>query len=174
MAMGFTRRHLQLSLAALWFFDGALQCQSFMFSKAFARTALAPAGSGQLAVIRVPVHWSASVVVAHPALTNTVFAGFQLLLGVALLWRRSARLALAGSVMWGVSIWWLGEGLGGTFSGETLLTGAPGAALPYAVVALLAWPASEASCGSSATPPRWALGAWASIWTVGFITQLTS
>ncbi len=172
--MRVTRRALQLSLAALWLLDGALQCQPFMFSKDFARSALAPAGAGQAALIRVPVHWASSLVVAHPALTNSFFAGFQLLLAVALLWRRSVRFALAGSVVWGVSIWWLGEGLGGTFSGDTLLTGAPGAALLYAVVALLAWPASEEAGGSSAAPPRWALGAWASVWAVGVVTQLTS
>lgn len=169
-----SRRFLQLALAALWLLDGALQCQSFMFSKAFGRTALAPTGDGQAAVIRVPVHWAASVVVTHPALINAVFAGFQLLLGIALLWRRTVRLALLGSVGWGLSIWWLGEGLGGTFSGETLLTGAPGAALLYAIVALLAWPAHRLDGGSAAPPPRWALLAWASMWAIGIATQLTS
>ena len=158
----------------LWLLDGALQCQSFMFSKAFALSTLAPSGDGQAGVVRVPVHWASTVVVANPALTNSVFLAVQLGLGLGLLWRRSVRLALLCSVGWGLSVWWLGEGLGGTFSGETLLTGAPGAALLYAVVALLAWPAQDADGGSSAAPPRWALPAWAAVWVVGIATQLTS
>jgi hypothetical protein len=38
-------------------------------------------------------------------------------------------------------VWWIGEGLGGVLSGSaTPLTGAPGAVVLYALVAVLAWP----------------------------------
>jgi hypothetical protein len=51
------------------------------------------------------------------------------------------RPALAGSVVWGLAVWWLGEGLGGLLTGAASpASGAPGAALLYALAAVLLWP----------------------------------
>jgi hypothetical protein len=42
-------------------------------------------------------------------------------------------------------VWWLGEGLGGIFTGlASPLTGGPGAAVLYALLAVLIWPAAIA------------------------------
>ena len=170
--MRITRRTLQLGLAVLWLLDGALQCQRFMFTRAFARTALAPAGAGQPAFVAHSVHWASSIVLAHPVLTNSGFAAIQLAIGLGLCVRRSVRWALAGSVVWGVAVWWLGEGLGGLTTGETLLTGAPGAALLYAVIALIAWPSRDG--GSSASPSRLAIPAWVALWIGGAGLQIAA
>jgi hypothetical protein len=167
-----TRRTLQLGLAVLWLLDGALQCQRFMFTRAFARTALAPAGAGQPAFVAHSVHWASIIVLAHPVLTNSGFAAIQLAIGLGLCVRRSVRWALAGSVVWGVAVWWLGEGLGGLTTGETLLTGAPGAALLYAVIALIAWPSRDG--GSSASPSRLAIPAWVALWMGGAGLQIAA
>ena len=81
---------------------------------------------------------------AHLAGWNAMFATIQLALAVGLLWRPTARAALAGTIAWSLSVWWLGEGLGGIFSGmANPLTGAPGAALLYALLAILIWPAVQ-------------------------------
>jgi uncharacterized cupredoxin-like copper-binding protein len=168
--MNITRRTLQLGLAVLWLLDGALQCQPFMFTKAFGRTELAAAGTGQPGIVAHPVHWASHLVIAHPVLTNSVFAAVQLGLGLGLLRRRSVRWALIGSIGWAVSVWWLGEGLGGLTTGETLLTGAPGAALLYAAVALLALPDRDDK--SAITPSRWAIPVWASLWAMAVGLQL--
>jgi hypothetical protein len=163
---------LQLGLAVLWLLDGALQCQRFMFTRAFAQTALAPAGTGQPSFVAHTVHWASNVVLAHPVLTNTGFAAIQLGIGLGLCFRRSVRWALAVSVVWGVGVWWLGEGIGGLTTGETLLTGAPGAALLYAVIAGLAWPSRD---GDSAIPPsRWATPAWVTLWIAGAGLQIAA
>ena len=47
-------------------------------------------------------------------------------------------LALAASIAWALAVWWLGEGLGGVLTGAASpVTGAPGAALLYALAAVL-------------------------------------
>jgi hypothetical protein len=170
--MTITRRKLQLALAVIWLLDGALQCQRFMFTRAFARTTIAPAGQGQPAVVAHSVHWASTIVLAHPVLTNTGFAAVQLAIGLGLFTRRWARWALATSVVWGIGVWWFGEGIGGLTTGETLLTGAPGAALLYSVIAVLAWPARDGD--SSSAPSRWAIPAWATLWVAGAGLQIAA
>jgi hypothetical protein len=167
-----TRRTLQRGLALLWLLDGALQCQRFMFTRAFAQTALAPAGDGQPAFVAHTVHWASGIVLAHPVLTNSGFAAIQLGIGVGLCVRRTVRWALAASIIWGLGVWWLGEGLGGLTTGETLLTGAPGAALLYSVIALLAWP--RPGHESTAPPSSWAIPAWVTLWLSGAALQVAA
>jgi hypothetical protein len=71
-----------------------------------------------------------------------VFATIQLALAVALLWRPAARAALTVCTALFLAVWWLGESLGGIFTGAASpLSGAPGAVILYALLALLAWPA---------------------------------
>ncbi|MGH9079446.1 MAG: hypothetical protein ACRDYE_05080 [Acidimicrobiales bacterium] len=149
--------------------DGALQLQSFMFTKGFAHGIIAPAASGQPFFVAVPVEWNARAIGAHPVILNGFCASVQLALGVSLLVRRTARVAIVGSVLWAGGIWFLGEGLGGLAGGHTTaLLGAPGAALLYVVLALAAWPSSpEVRDTSRQRPPRWVLGGWAVLW-VGF------
>lgn len=108
--MRVTRRGLQLTLAAFWLLDGALQLQPFMFTTGFAHDVIAPAGDGQPAVIAGPVHWAAHVIAWHPAPINAVFATVQVLLGVALLSRQAARRALVASIAWSLGVWVFGEG----------------------------------------------------------------
>jgi hypothetical protein len=150
--------------------DGVLQCQPVMFSRDFARHILAPASVGQPAVLSQLLHLVGGWLSAHPSIANCGFALIQILLGLVLLSRRFIRVALAASVAWALSVWIVGEGLGGLAAGGTILTGAPGAALFYAVIALLAWPSRA---GQSDEPPsRLALPAWCTIWLVGAGLQL--
>jgi len=170
--MRISRRTLQIGLGLLWLLDGALQLQPFMFGKAFGRTELAAAGAGQPGIVSHPVHWAAQIVIAHPDLTNSAFAAIQLALGLGLLWRRSVRWTLIASIVWGSSVWFLGEGLGGLTTGETLLTGAPGAAILYATIALFAFP--DRTGDSSIAPSRWAVPAWSGLWVMGAGLQLAA
>jgi hypothetical protein len=147
------RRALQLALGVVWLLDAALQYQPYMFSKMFPAMMLTPSGTGgEPAFISGPVLGLTRLVATDPAAWNALFATIQLALAVGLLWRATARAALAGTVAWALSVWWLGEGLGGLFiPGADPLTGAPGAALLYVLVAVLAWPARTSStCMSSA------------------------
>jgi hypothetical protein len=137
------RRWLQLSLAALWLFDAMLQFQPFMFSTGFGRM-LASAADGNPAVVAGPVTWTAQLTGHHPALANAVFGTVQLLLALGIAWRPAVKIALTASIAWALGVWWLGEGLGGLLTpAASPVTGAPGAALLYAVLAVLLWPSGQ-------------------------------
>jgi len=74
----------------------------------------------------------------------------QIWIGVGLLNRRTVKLALAASLAWSLLVWWFGEGFGMLFmSMSKPLSGAPGAAILYLMVALAVWPG---------TPPGGLLG----------------
>jgi hypothetical protein len=139
------RRALQLGLAASWLLDGVLQYQPFMYTKAFAQS-LAGTAVGNPSVIARPITWDASLVEHHLVLLNTIFATIQLLLGLGIAFRPTARIALAASIAWSIGVWWFGEGLGGVLiGGASPLNGAPGAAISYALLAVLLWPADRAT-----------------------------
>jgi hypothetical protein len=164
-----SRRDLQVALGVLWLLDGALQAQPFMFTHGFAQQVIAHAGQGQPGVVSGPVHLASVVTAANPAFWNVLAVGIQLLLGVGLFVRRTARFALAGSICWALGVWYLGEGLSGIASGHaSLLTGAPGSALLYAVLAAAAWPRR----GSEQAPASWLAPAWALLWIGAALLQV--
>jgi hypothetical protein len=132
---------LQLILAAVWLWDGVLQYQPFMFTTAFGHQILEPTAQGNPALVADPITWAAKIIEAHPISTNTAFATIQLLLGVGIAARRSLKPALLASIVWAVAVWWFGEGLGGVLAGTANpISGAPGAVILYALLAILLWP----------------------------------
>lgn len=137
------RRWLQLGLGAIWLLDAVLQYQSFMFTKAFSQM-IGGTAEGNPAVIADPITWTAGIVSHQPTTANAAFATAQLLLAVGIAWRPTAKIALASSIAWAVTVWWLGEGLGGVVAGTANpVSGAPGAVIIYALLAVLLWPADR-------------------------------
>jgi len=162
------RRKLQLALAALWLFDGILQYQPSMFTKAFPQM-LGDSAQGNPAVVAGPITWSAGLIDHHLAVLNAVFATIQVALGLGIAWRPTVKAALAASVAWSLAVWWLGEGLGGVLAGRaSLIDGAPGAVILYAVLAVLLWPADrEAEAPFTAARvagPGLARALWLAVW----------
>jgi hypothetical protein len=146
------RRSLQLGLAAIWVLDGVLQYQSFMFTKAFGQM-LAGSAAGNPAFLAESVRWAAGITERSPVTTNAAFATIQLALGLGIAWRPAVRVALAGSVAWSVAVWWFGEGLGGVLNGTASpVSGAPGAVILYALLAILIWPAPGPARPGRASP----------------------
>ena len=164
------RRGLQIALGVIWLLDAALQYQPFMFTRAFAAQVLAPSAMGQPAFVSGPVLAAAQQISAHPAVWNALFATVQLTLAAGLFWRATARAALIGTIVWSLSVWWLGEGLGMIFSQmATPLTGAPGGAVLYAFLALLIWPNTRTAGEEGSIADRSPLGSWARVaWFVLF------
>jgi hypothetical protein len=160
-------RRLQLVLAGLWLLDAVLQYQSFMFTRGFPAE-LAAAAPGNPPWVAGPVRWSADLAAGHLTLANAAFATLQLLIGLGIAWRPTARLMLAVSVAWALAIWWLGEGLGLLLTGTASpVNGAPGAALLYAVAAVLLWPAASRTAGypaGDAIGDRAARAGWLVLW----------
>ena len=137
------RRKLQLVLAVIWLLDGVLQYQPSMFGKAFPQM-LAATSSGNPAVVASPITWSATFIGHHLVAANALFATAQLALGLGIAWRPTVKLALGASVAWSLGVWWFGEGLGSVLTGNASpLSGAPGAVILYALLAVLLWPADR-------------------------------
>jgi hypothetical protein len=167
-----TRRRIQVALGLLWILDGLLQFQPAMFTGKFATQVIAPAGVGQPGFVAGPLDQAARIILHQPAVMDLGFGLIQLALGAGILFPRTARWALAASVAWALAVWYLGEGLGGLFGGgASLLTGAPGAALLYAVLALAVSP-RRGQDPRAQRPARWAAVAWAAAWLGGAILQL--
>ena len=83
-------------------------------------------------------------------LANAAFAIAQLVIALAILWRPTTALGLALSVPWALSVWWLGEGLGGVLtSAPAAVAGAPGAVILYGLLAVLLWPVPDGPHGGS-------------------------
>ena len=155
-----TRRMLQLALGALWLLDAILQAQSAMFTRAFSHL-LAGSAAGNPALVAHPISWSAGLIAQHGMATNAVFAAVQLLLGLGIAGRRTVRAALAASIVWSLAVWWLGEGLGGVLTpAASPVTGAPGAVIIYALLAVLLWPRDRASRRPRSWPPRPSAHRW--------------
>ena len=154
------RRGLQIALGLAWLTDAALQFQPYMFGRAFVSQMLVPASSGNPAVLASPALWASRLIGRDVPAWNTAFALIQLAIAAGLLWRPAVKAALAGSIAWSLAVWWLGEGLGGVLTGTASpVTGAPGAVILYALIAVLAWPRrSDARPAGAASPPqaRWA------------------
>jgi hypothetical protein len=162
------RRVLQLVLAGVWLLDGVLQYQPFMFSKAFGQS-LAVTAPGNPGVIARPITWDASLVEHHAVLLNAVFATIQLLLGLGIAFRPTAKVALGASIAWSLAVWWLGEGLGGVLNGTAdPVNGAPGAVILYALLAVLLWPADRPGpapfVAARAVGARTARALWLVLW----------
>ncbi|HTW20411.1 MAG TPA: hypothetical protein VME70_09400 [Mycobacteriales bacterium] len=175
------RRALQLALAALWLVDGILQFQPYMFTPAFGRDVLAPSAAGNPSFVAAPITRVADFVTRHPAPTNAAFAATQILLALGIAWRPLLRPALAASIVWALGVWWLGEGLGGILTGGAgPLLGGPGAALLYAVLAVLVWPTGPEEVRRSVAVDRLgsrgAAGLWLALWLAlaGFAVDATS
>ena len=78
-------RTIQIALGAMWLLDGLLQLQPDMFGSAFANNVILPSAQGQPGVLSGVMTHMAHLIAAQPALTNSVFASVQILIGVGLL-----------------------------------------------------------------------------------------
>src|SRR5487761_42179 len=165
------RRRLQIALGVLWLLDAALQYQPYMFSQAFAVKILDGSAAGSPGPVADPVMTASRLMLHNLPAANTGFATVQLALAAGLLWRPAVRVALASTVAWSLAVWWLGESLGGIFSGAASpVSGAPGAVILYALVALLAWPVRTGDrqqatvADGSPLGARWSRAAWLVLW----------
>ncbi len=131
-------RHVQSILGLIWSLDGLLQLQHVMFTRWFLSQVLTPAAANQPGFVSSPIRWSIQLIGSHVAEWNLLFAAIQLLIGICLLSSFRVRFTLYASIIWSLVVWWLGEGFGEILTGTgTPLTGAPGAVILYALIAVV-------------------------------------
>ncbi len=122
-----------------------------MFSRSFGLFMLGPNADGNPGPVAHPIVDVARSIGHHPVGFDAVFVLVQLLIALGIANRRTVKIGLAGSVVWAVLVWWLGEGLGMVLAGTASpLTGAPGAVLLYALVAVLLWPTERRADAAAA------------------------
>jgi hypothetical protein len=164
------RRRLQLALGLIWLIDAALQYQPYMFGRTFVTQTIEPVDAGAPWIVAHPSLWAAHLMIHHIALYNTFFATIQLVLALAIFYRPLVKFGLGLSVVWGLGIWWLAEGIGGIFNNASPLTGAPGAVILYVVIALCVWPRRDDDLQERTVAERGALGStipkllWGVLW----------
>lgn len=161
-------RKLQIALGLIWLTDGALQLQPFMFGRSFVTQIIVPNEIDQPGFVADPIKLIAHLIEPRVALFNLFAATIQVLIGVGLIYRPTVKAALLISFGWALGVWWIGEGLGGLFTGASSpLTGAPGAALLYVLAGLIVWPRTSsppASTAGGVLGERGARAAWALLW----------
>jgi hypothetical protein len=158
-----TRRTIQTALGLLWLLDGALQFQSFMYSRGFIDM-LTQMMSGQPAWLQSTMRSASNIAASNLTVFNTLFALTQVVIGIGLLYRRTVKPALALSFLWALAVWWFGEAFGMLFMNmANPLTGAPGAVVLYAIVGLLVWPNDRPGGLLGAHGAR---AVWAALWLV--------
>ena len=136
-----SQRVLQVVLGLFWILDSALQFQPFMFGHGFVDTTILGNANGQPFVLADFITHIGNFLSPDIAVWNAFFALIQLLIGIGLLYKGTVRTALAVSFAWVLGIWVIGEGLGMLLTGNaSALTGAPGSALLYGLIGLMAWP----------------------------------
>jgi hypothetical protein len=156
-------RTIQTGLGLVWLLDGALQFQSFMYSKGFIQL-ITDQTAGQPRWVADSINWGAHIAAGNLSLWNTLFALTQVAIGLGLLYRPTVRPALAVSFAWAVVVWWFGEAFGMLLMNMAQpLTGAPGGVLLYALVGLLVWPSGRPGGLLGA---RGAKTMWAVLWLV--------
>jgi len=167
-----TNRTFQLILGYLWLLDGLLQLQRQMFTSNFANQVIATAASGQPRVISGPMHLAIHLFLLNPKLFNSLAALTQLAIGFLILNKKSVRVGLVLSIIWGLFVWYIGEGIGGIAGLHTiLLMGAPGAALIYVILAASIFPKKNKLLNKS-YPSYWLVFAWLIFWVGGAIYML--
>jgi hypothetical protein len=135
-----SRRSIQTFLGLIWLLDGALQFQSFMYSKGFVQM-LTAMSAGQPHWLGSSINWAAHLAQHNLTVYNTLFALVQCGIGLGILYRGTVSQALAVSFAWALVVWWFGEAFGMLFMNmANPLTGAPGAVILYALVGLIVWP----------------------------------
>jgi cytochrome oxidase Cu insertion factor (SCO1/SenC/PrrC family) len=135
---------LRIGFGLLWVFDGLLQAQPRM-AAGLPSQVIEPSAASSPHWVQHVVNWAGTTWSYHPIQAGAAAVWIQVGVGLWLLAAPrglSGRLAGLASVAWGLIVWAFGESFGGIFApGLTWLTGAPGAALLYAVAGgLLALP----------------------------------
>ena len=143
------RAVLRVGFGVLWMVDGFLQAQPAMVAGLPSRV-IQPGAASSPGWVRSLAGWGTAAWTYHPVQAAAAAVWIQIGIGVWLLAARRGRWSQAAGLAgmaWGLVVWVFGEAFGGVFApGLTVLFGAPGAALLYAVAGALialpprAWP----------------------------------
>ncbi len=149
-----------------------------MLTGDFARQIILPSAANQPGFVGDPIRFAANIILIHPALFDICFAFTQIGLGLLILNKKTVKIGLICSIIWGLFVWYFGEGLGGIFGSQSMLImGAPGAALLYVLLAagvMVPSQKDEAESDTSNHPSIYLSFVWTLIWMGGGLLLLRS
>lgn len=164
-----SRATVRRTLGVFWLIDAALQAAPSKFAPGYPLGVLAQSSMGLPPWAHGAVYAGIEPFVAHWGMWNLASVVLEAALGIGLLAGVATRTCIAASVAWAGLVWWVGEGFGLLPSGQALvLGGAPGPAVAYAVLGVLAWPRDGLR---DMTPRAWKI-TWAVLWLGGAGLQL--
>lgn len=138
-----TRKRLTQLLGLLWLIDGLLQFQPKMFTMNMVNGIMKPMLNGQPGAVESSLSWIVQVTTQNLTLVNLTIGIVQVIIGISLISGRGVKVALLASIVWAFIVWYGGEGMSMLLTGQaSALTGAPGAVLLYALLALVVYPFS--------------------------------
>ncbi len=163
---------VRIGLGFLWIVDGLLQAQPDMSSQLLSNIVV-PLFSTLPALLVRGFEPLVAQLSRHPLTFDLVIMWTQITLGLALCLAppgRLRRLTLQATIVWGLGVWVIGEGMGGIFGGgATWLTGSPGSVLFYmAAAALLLQGEDRWRDQTVAREARWV---FAGLWLFGAVIQ---
>jgi uncharacterized membrane protein YphA (DoxX/SURF4 family) len=136
-----TQTRLRQLLGILWLIDGLLQLQPLMFTMNMINGVMTPMVEGQPAPIAANLRWIIEVTTQNLTLVNWIIALIQISIGLCLIFGLWVKPAVIVSIIWGLIVWYGGEGLSMLLTGQaSALTGAPGAVLLYPLLGLVIYP----------------------------------
>ena len=136
-----SNERLRQILGGLWLLDGLLQLQPGMFTMNLVKGIMAPNLQWQPVLVSASLSWIVQIVTQHLVMINWTIAMIQIALGICIVVGFRLKAVLVMSVIWALIVWYAGEGMGLLLTGQaTSLTGAPGAVLLYALLALALYP----------------------------------
>jgi len=170
-----SRKLLRNGIGLLWVLDGILQAQPDM-PRQFVPMVIEPAFAGQPGWVAHLDRLGINLWTSHTVTTDAFTVFIQVAIGLAILLGGDGVIGRAGlsvSVGWGLSVWVLGEGMGGILArGATWLSGVPGGALFYVVTAVVllavppaTWKREERRIGA------WITTAVGGLWLVLAVVQ---
>lgn len=144
-----SRHRLRQLLGLLWLIDGLFQFQPHMWTMNMVNGVMKPMLEGQPGLVERNLEWIVQITTAHLFLVNLMIGMVQVVGGLVLLLGRDEaliKITLIASILWSVVVWYGGEGMSMLLTGQgSALTGAPGAVLLYALLALAVYPSSDAT-----------------------------
>jgi hypothetical protein len=165
-------RKFLIILGSIWLLDGFMQFKPLMLTQNFVTSVIWPNTWYQPMDIAYPIYSAGKIILSNVAVFDIIFGSIQLAIGLLLIIGKYTKAVIIFSVIWSVAVWWIGEGFGSLFTGQaSLLTGAPGAVILYALVGIILYPSRnpERAEMNSRKIAGYALGF---LFILGFILQM--
>ena len=134
-------RKFLIILGSIWLLDGLMQFKPLMFTQNFVTSVIWPNTWYQPTDLAYSIYSAGKIILGNVVVFDLMAGMIQVAMGLLLITGKYVRAAIIFSIIWSLGVWWVGEGFGGLLTGQaSLLTGAPGAVILYALVGIILYP----------------------------------